>query len=106
MVPLDTQSVKDLADNMVVKDDPDHERLRSLVDKAFAKRSVLDLGPTFDDIAQELVNDLDAALALDGQTIFISVVAKQMPIVAMISMLGLPSEDRQQFTGWASRFII
>ena len=98
------QSVKDLADNMVVKDDPDHKRLRSLVDKAFAKRSVLDLGPTFDNIAQELVNDLDATLALDGQTDFISVVAKQMPIVAMISMLGLPSEDRQQFTGWASRF--
>jgi len=98
------QSVKDLADNMVVKDDPDHKRLRSLVDKAFAKRSVLDLTPTFAGIAQDLVAGLDAELSHHGQSDFVSTVAKQMPIAAMISMLGLPPADLEKFTGWAARF--
>jgi hypothetical protein len=48
-----------LADNMMLRDDPDHRRLRRLVDKAFHRRSVEALRPRIAETADRLLDTLD-----------------------------------------------
>ena len=97
-------SIKAMADNIVVKDDPDHRRLRGLVDKAFAKRSVLDLQGTFQDLAAQLKGDLDRRIAADGQADLIEHISKPLPVLALVEMLGLPPQDIDKFRGWSEAF--
>jgi len=49
-----------LANNMLTKDEPDHTRLRSIVDEAFRRRAVLDMEPRIMAIADELAGELFA----------------------------------------------
>ena len=47
------QALKPLATNMLVRDPPDHRRLRGLVDQAFLRRSVEALRPRLEALADE-----------------------------------------------------
>src|SRR5262245_15957273 len=47
-----------LADNMLTMDEPDHTRLRAIVDEAFRRRAVLDMEPRIRAIADGLARDL------------------------------------------------
>jgi cytochrome P450 len=46
--------------NMLTADEPDHTRLRGIVDEAFRRRAVLDMEPRIRAIADELAGDLFA----------------------------------------------
>ena len=48
------------ANNMLNMDEPDHARLRGLVDEAFRRRAVLDMEPRIRAIADELAGELFA----------------------------------------------
>ena len=52
--------VRALANNMLTMDEPDHTRLRSIVDEAFRRRAILDMEPRILAIADELADDLFA----------------------------------------------
>src|SRR5215510_2301928 len=52
--------VRTLADNMLNMGEPDHTRLRSIVDEAFRRRAVLDMEPRILAIAGELADKLFA----------------------------------------------
>src|SRR5262249_52644365 len=47
-----------LANNMLTMDEPDHTRLRAIVDEAFRRRAVLDMEPRIRGIAEGLARDL------------------------------------------------
>ena len=52
--------LRTLANNMLLMDEPDHRRLRDIVDEAFRRRAVLEMEPRILAIADELADELFA----------------------------------------------
>jgi cytochrome P450 PksS len=88
-----------LANNMLTTDEPDHTRLRGIVDEAFRRRAVLDMEPRIQAIAEELAGELFA----DGSPAdLVARYARRLPLAVICELLGLPDADRPMFMGWAS----
>lgn len=98
------RNLQPLATNMLLRDEPDHRRLRALVDRAFQARSVAALRPRLEVLAEEALDHL-AAEAGSGQGVdLVEHFARPFPLSVICELLGLPPEDRPNFTRWASRF--
>ncbi len=92
--------VRSLADNMLTMDEPDHTRLRGIVDEAFRRRAILDLEPRIFAIADELAGKLFA----DGSPAdLVDRYARKLPLSVICELLGLPLADRPKFIAWANR---
>jgi cytochrome P450 len=90
--------VRTISENMLTTDEPDHTRLRSIVDEAFRRRAVLDMEPRILAIAAELADELFA----DGSPAdLVDRYARKLPLSVICELLGLPLADRPKFTAWA-----
>lgn len=90
-----------LASNMLTMDQPEHERLRHIVDRAFRKEAIMALEPRIELIAQEMV----LTLFDDGPTAdIVDGFARHFPLTVICELLGLPKSDRTQFAKWAEGF--
>jgi cytochrome P450 PksS len=93
--------VRTLANHMLSMDEPDHRRLRDIVDEAFRRRAILEMEPRILAIADELADGLFAqgipADLVEGY-------ARQLPLAVICELLGLPLADRAKFTAWAGGF--
>jgi cytochrome P450 len=101
------RNLRPLATHMLLRDPPDHRRLRSLVDQAFQRSSVEALRPRLEVLADEALDQLAAAAARSGATGGVDLVehfARPFPLAVICELLGLPPEDRPTFTRWGSRF--
>jgi len=87
-----------LANNMLTTDEPDHTRLRGIVDEAFRRRAILDMEPRILTIADTLAADL---FAEGSPADLVARYARALPLAVICELLGLPVEDRQKFMGWA-----
>src|SRR5215813_13158119 len=93
--------LRTLAVSMLTMDEPDHARLRNIVDEAFRRRAIVDMEPRILAIADELADELFA----DGSpTDLVERYARKLPLSVICELLGLPLEDRQKFSTWASGF--
>jgi cytochrome P450 len=93
--------LRTLANHMLSKDEPDHRRLRDIVDEAFRRRAVLEMEPRILTIADELAGNLFA----DGSPAdLVDRYARTLPLSVICELLGLPPADRPMFTAWASGF--
>src|SRR5262249_9670168 len=91
--------IRTLAVSMLTMDEPDHTRLRSIVDEAFRRRAVLDLEPRIFAIADELA----AKLFAEGSPAdLVERYARKLPVSVICELLGLPRADRTQFIAWAN----
>ena len=79
---------------MLTQDPPDHTRLRGLVVKAFTARRVEEMRPRI----QQLVDALIDAVADKGEMDLIQDFAHPLPTNVICDMLGIPEQDRPQFT--------
>jgi cytochrome P450 PksS len=86
---------------MLSKDEPDHRRLRDIVDEAFRRRAVLEMEPRILTIAEELAGDLFTA---GSPADLVDRYARTLPLCVICELLGLPLADRPMFTAWASGF--
>src|SRR5262245_29854430 len=87
------------ADNMLTMDEPDHTRLREIVEEAFRRRAVLDMEPHIRAIADGLAADLFA----DGSPAdLVERYARVLPLSVICELLGLPQADRPKFIAWAN----
>jgi cytochrome P450 PksS len=93
--------LRSLANNMLSMDEPDHRRLRDIVDEAFRRRAVLDMEPRIHAIADELADELFAA---GSPADLVDRYARKLPLSVICELLGLPLADRPKFTAWASGF--
>jgi cytochrome P450 len=92
--------IRALANNMLTMDEPDHTRLRSIVDEAFRRRAILDMEPRILEIADGLAAELFA----DGSPAdLVERYARRLPLAVICELLGLPNEDRARFMAWANR---
>jgi cytochrome P450 PksS len=90
-----------LANHMLSQDEPDHRRLRDIVDEAFRRRAIVEMEPRILAIADELA---DGLFAEGTPTDLIERYARKLPLAVICELLGLPPDDRPKFTAWAGRF--
>jgi len=93
--------VRAISRNMLSTDEPDHTRLRGIVDEAFRRRSVLEMEPRILEIAGELAREL---FAEGSPADLVDRYARRLPLSVICELLGLPLADRPKFTAWASSF--
>ena len=93
------KSIATIANNMLTKDEPDHSRLRGIVDEAFRRRAVLEMEPHIRVIADGLADELFAA---GSPADLVQRYARILPLSVICELLGLPAADRPKFIGWAN----
>jgi cytochrome P450 len=84
--------------HMLTKDGDDHRRLRKLVTKAFTPRMVEQLRPHIQEIADELIDAVEAK----GRMNVVDDFAFPLPITVIAELLGIPVEDRDRFRFWSN----
>lgn len=85
-----------LALNMLGHDDPEHRRLRGLVDQAFQRRTIEAMKPTIAAIADRLLDRLEGREEADLMAEF----CRDLPLAVICEMLGLPAQDHARFKSW------
>ncbi len=87
--------------SMIGMDPPAHDRLRSLVNKAFTPRIVQRREPRMREVADELI---DAALEA-REVDLVEALTYPLPVIAIAEIIGVPAEDRAQFKRWSDQAI-
>src|SRR6266481_3030969 len=93
--------VRTLANSMLSMDEPDHKRLRDIVDEAFRRRAVLDMEPHIRAIGDELADEL---FAEGSPADLVERFARKLPLSVITELLGLPLADRPKFIARAGGF--
>ena len=78
---------------MLVKDPPDHRRLRNLVVRAFDARSMASMRPRIQVLVNQLIDRLQPLGGGDLMALF----AHPFPVLVICELLGIPEVDRAQF---------
>ncbi|CAM3989452.1 cytochrome P450 family protein [Bacillus paramycoides] len=90
-----------LTTHMLNSDPPNHNRLRSLVQKAFTPKMITQLEGRIQEIADDLINDVQQKGTLN----LVDDYAFPLPINVISEMLGIPKEDRAKFRIWSHAVI-
>lgn len=96
--PLTRQAFDVLAKWLVFQDNPEHARLRALVNKAFTARSVSRLRDRVESLCESLMENVPAK----GEFDLMATVAAPLPSIIIAELLGVPVEDRERFEGWTA----
>ncbi|WP_027551667.1 cytochrome P450 [Bradyrhizobium sp. Cp5.3] len=91
--------VRTIANNMLTMDEPDHTRLRSIVDEAFRRRAIVAMEPRIRAIADGLADEL---FAQGSPADLVQRYARILPLSVISELLGLPQADRPRFIAWAN----
>src|SRR5215203_800735 len=91
--------VRTLANSMLSMDEPDHKRLRDVVDEAFRRHAVLEMEPHIRATADALTDDL---FAEGSPADLVERFARKLPLSVITELLGLPLADRDEFGAWAA----
>ncbi|WP_069165051.1 cytochrome P450 family protein [Nocardia altamirensis] len=83
----------DLWEHMLSSDPPDHTRLRRLVTKAFTSRTVEQLHPRIEAIADKLLDEMADKPEID----LIDDYALPIPMTVICELFGVPEADRARF---------
>ena len=90
-----------LLSHLLARDNPDHARLRGLVQKAFTTDAVEALRPRIEALTAEL---LERAVAR-GDLDIVRDYALPLPITIIAEMFGVPPEERDKFHRWAKALV-
>ena len=84
--------------SMLMRDPPDHTRLRSLVNKAFTPRVIEGMRARIQMIVERLLDKVQDARSMD----VIDDLAYPLPVTVICEMLGVPLDDHEAIRGWSS----
>ncbi|AJH74150.1 cytochrome P450 family protein [Bacillus cereus ATCC 4342] len=90
-----------LTTHMLNSDPPNHNRLRSLVQKAFTPKMVAQLEGRIQHIADDLLNEVERKGSLN----LVDDYSFPLPIIVISEMLGIPKEDQAKFRIWSHAVI-
>jgi cytochrome P450 len=82
-------------------DPPQHLQFRRIMRAAFTPKAVASYEPRFRMHAKNIVD----AVAGKGECEFIEEVAAELPLFAVLELMGVPTEDRKQFFDWTNTMI-
>jgi cytochrome P450 len=83
------KAVMAIARSMIFEDDPEHRRLRNLVNKAFTARAVARLSDRVEELSSNLLDDLDEKKEVD----LLEAYARPIPTRVIAELVGLPNAD-------------
>lgn len=83
---------------MVNMDPPDHGKFRRIARNAFSPKAVESYRDIFAQYAKEIID----AVAVKGECEFITEVAAELPLMAILDLCGVPKEDRGKFFTWTN----
>ena len=87
------RSVAAMARSMIYEDDPQHRRLRNLVNKAFTARAVARLSERVEELSCALLDDLEKR----GRVDLLETYSRPIPTRVIAEMVGLPKADVDEF---------
>jgi cytochrome P450 len=90
---LEEPAVVELSHMMLMRDPPDHTRLRGLVTKVFTARKIEDMRPGIQAITDRLLDEVAGSGEMDA----IRDLAFPLPVLVICELLGIPDEDRARF---------
>ncbi|TXS96149.1 cytochrome P450 [Parahaliea maris] len=97
--PEQKETQKIMNENFIIAmDPPKHMKYRKVVRDAFTPRAVATLEPWLREQARGIVD----RVATRGECEFIEDVAAELPLIAILEILGVPVEDRKQFFEWTN----
>lgn len=88
-----------LNDTMLFQDPPRHDELRAVVDDAFHSRVLDELEPRIRELTSDLLDE-----TLEGNSNRMDIVEElsyPIPVIVIAELLGIPSDDREQFKKWS-----
>lgn len=95
--------IRSLTDNMLGKDEPDHRRLRGLVESAFMRQSIDEMRPRMAALVNRQLDLLEQQAAANGGRVdLVQHFARPFPVQVISELMGFPEEDRPKFQRWAS----
>lgn len=80
-------------ESMILKDDPEHLRLRKLVSRAFTPRAIARLTERTEEITSQLLDGFRPGQEIDVLTQY----ALPIPVTVISEMVGVPEADRARF---------
>jgi cholest-4-en-3-one 26-monooxygenase len=88
--------------NMVIHmDPPEHLKMRKVVRSAFMPKTVNSYAEKFKEYAKQIVD----RVASRGECEFVSEVAAELPLLAILEMMGVDSADRKKFFEWTNTML-
>lgn len=96
-IPVPKAIITLMTQRMDSEDDPDHRRLRNLVNQAFTRHSLTNLSTRIDQLTNDLLDKAEAA-SKAGRTIDIQEdYALPIPLIIIQEIMGLADEDMPRF---------
>lgn len=81
---------------ILMRDPPDHTRMRAVLGKVFTPRAVEALRPHIQQLVDDLLADVDTHMDVIADLAF------PLPALVICEMLGVPVEDREELKEWSS----
>ncbi|MEH6570259.1 MAG: cytochrome P450 [Halioglobus sp.] len=98
----DSEMVEGVHRNTIINMDPPiHQKIRRIVRNAFTPKAVESYEPNFRVHAKRIVDEV----ANRGECEFVEEVAAELPLIAILELLGIPLEDRKKFFDWTNTMI-
>ena len=98
---MDEGVVEIQRNSIISMDPPTHQKVRRIVRNAFTPKRVDSYEPEFRKHARQIVD----AVASRGECEFVEEVAAELPLIAILELLGVPLEDRKKFFDWTNTMI-
>ncbi len=95
---LQEPAVVELSHMMLMRDPPDHTRLRGLVTKAFTARRIEALRARVQDLTDRLLDKVIAQGRMDA----VRDLAFPLPVLVICELLGIPEDHRDRFVAGSS----
>ena len=96
------ESMVEMHQNTIINmDPPRHQKVRRVVRNAFTPKRVESYEPKFREHARKIVDNVIAR----GECEFVEEVAAELPLIAILELLGVPLEDRKKFFDWTNTMI-
>jgi len=87
------KSVELMTISMIVKDEPDHKRLRTLVHQAFTQKALAQLSDRIEHLTHELLDNIEPKGTIDLKKAY----ALPIPVTVIREMVGVSDEDMPRF---------
>ena len=98
----DQEMVDGIHSHTIINMDPPlHQKVRRIVRNAFTPKRVESYAEKFREHARRIVD----AVASKGECEFVEEVAAELPLIAILELLGVPLEDRKKFFDWTNTMI-
>jgi cytochrome P450 len=96
------ESMVELHPNTLInRDPPRHQKVRRVVRNAFTPKRVESYEPKFREHAKQIIDNVISR----GECEFVEEVAAELPLIAILELLGVPLEDRKKFFDWTNTMI-